>query len=122
MLCLPQGFLSCALPFDLRRIPALVTAELDIRSRCGKGRAAVLTDAFPLAVFRRFLPVEFCPSVGAAEQSIGPLGFKLLTAAFTDQFERLSNSVFPGFHLLVALPALDAVSAKLFLPLDLLRC
>ena len=36
--------------------------------------------------------------------------------------KRLSNDMFSSFDFLITFPALDAVSAKLFLPLDLLRC
>ncbi len=91
-----------------------------VRSRCGKGAAAVLANTFPVSAFCRFLPIKLCSTIWAAEQSVGTLGFKFFAAAFTGQLERLTNGVFAGFDFLIAFPALDAVSAKLLLPLGFL--
>ena len=38
-------------------------------------------DVYKRQALCRLLPVEFCPAVGAAEQGVRPLGFKLLPAA-----------------------------------------
>lgn len=88
---------------------AITGAELYIRPCSGKGLAAVFTDTFPASAFCRFLPIEFCSTVGTAKERVGAFGVKFLTTTFTDQFERLSNSVFTSLDFLIPFTALDSM-------------
>lgn len=115
-------FLLLPIPHFAVRFPlASLTAVFHIASGGGKCFSAVSVDAFAAPACRRFLPVEFRPAVRAAEQSVQPRGFKFFPTAFADQLERLTDSVFAGLDLLIALPALDAVPVQGSLPLFFLR-
>ena len=54
----------------------------------------------------------------AAEQGVRPLRFKFLPAALAGQRNRDAHGAFPGFQLLIALPAADAFFLQKLLPLD----
>ena len=118
VLSFSQGFLPCALPLDLRCIPAIIGTVFDATSRRRKHLAAVFAGTRPTAALCRLLPVKFCPAVGAAEQGVRPLGCKFLPAALAGQHEGLSDSVFTSLDFLIPLPAFDAVPLELLLPLD----
>ena len=100
---------------------ACFTAVFHINSCSRERLSAASAGNLPASFFCCFLPVILCPAISTAEHCSGGLCTKCFTAAFAGDLEQLSNGMFASLDLLIALPALYAVTVKLFLALDLLR-